>query len=84
MTVDRTQVRKGMEVVTSDDVLIGSVEAVQEQGFRVGRPYLPDVTLPYAAVHNVIDGQVRLGIPDNEVDHVDWPSPPVGDVWPEV
>ncbi len=84
MTVDRTQVRKGMDVVTSDDVVIGSVEAVQELGFRVCRPFLPDVRLPYAAIHEVTGGRVRLGIPDNEVDHVDWPNPPVGDVWPEV
>lgn len=84
MTVDRTQVRMGMEVITSDDVVIGSVEAVQELGFRVKRPYLPDVRLPYAAAHDVTGGQVRLGIPNNEVDHVDWPNPPVGDVWPDV
>lgn len=84
MAVDRTQVREGMEVVTSDDVVIGSVEAVQELGFRVSRPFLPDVNLPYAAIHDVTGRQLRLGIPNNEVDHVDWPNPPVGDVWPEV
>ncbi|HEU4793434.1 MAG TPA: hypothetical protein VFS96_07235 [Nitrolancea sp.] len=71
MTVDRAQVKQGME-------------AVHDQGFRVSRPYLPDLYLPTAVVHEVIGRQVRFGIPDNEVDYVDWPSPPVGDVWPDV
>ncbi len=83
MTVNRTRLNRGMEVVTSDDVRIGSVDAVHDQGFRVNRPYLPDVNLPYTAVHDVTGNQVRLSIPDNEVDHVDWPLPPVGEVWPE-
>ncbi len=80
LTVDRTQVKQGMDVITSDGVRIGTVDAVQDQAFRISRPFLPDVRLPYTAVYVVTGDQVQLGIPDNEVDHVDWPAPPVGEV----
>ncbi len=71
LTVVRTQVMQGME-------------AVHDQGFRVSRPYLSDLYLPYAAIYEETGRQVRLGIPVNELDHVDWLNPPVGDVWPDV
>ena len=83
VTVDRTQVKQGMDVITSDGVRIGTVDAVQDQAFRINRPFLPDVRLPYSAVNAVTGDQVQLGIPDNEVDQVDWPLPPTGEVWPE-
>ena len=79
MRFDPTQVQPGMAVIGLDAQSVGEVKQVRDTDFLVNRPRARDVYVPFAAIHAIdaAAGGIVLAIPAAEVDHMDWPNPPV-------
>ena len=65
----------GMEVVGADGGPIGALKDVDAGSVLVDRPWQRDVYVPFEAIRDVVQGQLVLTIPADQVDSMDWPKP---------
>lgn len=72
-----SQVRSGMMVYGTNGNEIGMVREVRSNDFLVDRSLHRDIYIPFNAVQNVSNDQVFLNLPSDEVDTMEWPSPPM-------
>jgi HSP20 family protein len=71
------QVRSGMTVYGTNGNEIGMVKEIRPSDFLVSRSLHRDIYVPLNAVQNVSNDQVYLNIPSDQVDDMNWPSPPM-------
>jgi hypothetical protein len=71
----RGQIRKGMEVVGSDNQRIGSVKKIRSRDFLVDRPLGRDIYVPFDACQEADHQRIKLGVPSNEIDQQNWEQP---------
>ncbi len=71
------QVQSGMTVYGTNGNEIGMVKEVRPNDFLVSRSLHRDIYVPFNAVQNVSNDQVYLNIPSDQVDDMNWPSPPM-------
>lgn len=77
------QVSHDMDVLGVDGVRVGDLKAVRtaEAAILVRRPLLQrDLYVPVDAIKEVHNGAIVLTIPADQVDHMDWPHPPLFDL----
>ena len=77
MTFGRIQVQWGMEVVGTRGKPIGRVAEGSDDVFRVVRPGLEDIYVPYDVIRAMLGEQIVLDVPPDEIDSRGWASPPV-------
>ncbi|HET8632188.1 MAG TPA: DUF2382 domain-containing protein [Thermomicrobiales bacterium] len=71
------QPQMGMDVLGSDDAMIGRVKEVRATDFLVDRRMQRDIYVPNDAIRDVARGQVNLNIPAHQVDNMGWANPPL-------
>jgi uncharacterized protein (TIGR02271 family) len=71
------QPQQGMDVLGSDDAMIGRVKEVRATDFLVDRRMQRDIYVPNEAIRDVSRGQVMLNIPAHRVDNMGWANPPL-------
>lgn len=71
------EVRSGMTVYGTNGNEIGMVKEVRPNDFLLNRSLHRDIYVPINAVQNVSNDQVYLNIPSDQVDAMNWPSPPM-------
>jgi hypothetical protein len=71
------QPQQGMDVLGSDDAMIGRVKEVRATDFLVDRRMQRDIYVPNEAIRDVSRGQVMLNIPAHQVDNMGWANPPL-------
>ena len=71
------QVRSGMTVYGVNGNEIGMVKEIRSNDFLVNRSLHRDIFVPFNAVQSVSDDQVYLNVPSDQVDTMNWPSPPM-------
>jgi hypothetical protein len=76
MTFGRMQVQSGMEVVGTGGKPIGRVAEGSDDVFRVVRPGLGDIYVPYDVIRAMLGDQIVLDVPPDEIDARGWVSPP--------
>jgi uncharacterized protein (TIGR02271 family) len=74
---DPTTVARGTLVVGADDAEIGRVKEVRGEDFLVDRSGRRDVYVPFDAVAEATDDQIRLTVRADAVDDQGWPNPPL-------
>lgn len=64
----------GMEVVTSDDAVLGHVKDVSSTAkcFRVDCRHAPDLYVPHASVRDIEGGKVILRSSKQQVPYLGW------------
>ena len=77
MTVDRSQLQVGMEVVGSNGERVGQVKEVHDFDVLVDRTLWRDICVPLFAIQSVADHRIVLPIPADQVDNMNWPHPPI-------
>ncbi len=68
----RDQLHQGMGVVGSDGKQIGTVDEIRDFDFKLNRPLNFDLYVPFNAVEDISNDQVRLDIPANRVGSMNW------------
>ncbi|MCC6178411.1 MAG: BON domain-containing protein [Chloroflexi bacterium] len=68
-----SQVHEHMEVVATDGEGIGTIDAVQQQGFVVSRPARTTIRVPFDAIEAVDGDRVMLSWRADQVDAQAWP-----------
>ena len=71
------QPQMGMDVLGSDDAMVGRVKEVRATDFLVDRRMQRDIYVPNDAIRDVARGQVNLNIPAHQVDNMGWANPPL-------
>jgi hypothetical protein len=74
-SVQRAQIRPGMDVVGSDANRIGQVKEVRDLDFLVDRAGQRDLYVPFNAVRDVMGDQIVLVMPSSQVENQGWASP---------
>lgn len=77
MTVGRSPIQTGMQVIGEDGREVGCVRDVHDFDFILSRPERPPLYVPFMAVEQVSDDLVVLNIPATKVDTRDWAEAPV-------
>jgi hypothetical protein len=73
-SIQKNQIRKGMDVIGREGETIGQVKEVRSNDFLVDRSMARDVYVPFDACQSA-DGQIKLNVRADEVDDQDWPMP---------
>ncbi len=63
----RDRIFLGEEVVGLYGDEVGTVKEIHERYFRVGRPFAPDVRLPYTSISDIENDQIRLTVPADQI-----------------
>ncbi|HET7035933.1 MAG TPA: DUF2171 domain-containing protein [Thermomicrobiaceae bacterium] len=63
----RARVQPGMQVVTSDNKMVGFVTAVDDARMRVEHLPLPDLEIPFDAVYAIAGDRVILNMAGDEL-----------------
>lgn len=71
------QVQSGMTVYGANGNEIGMVKEIRSNDFLVNRSLHRDIFVPFIAVQSVSNDQVYLNVPSDQVDAMNWPSPPM-------
>ena len=72
----RVDVQPGMEVVDMGYQHVGEVAEVRHTTFLLHRSVHRDVYVPLEAVREVAGNQIVLYIEADQIDHMNWSSPP--------
>lgn len=72
-----SQLQQGMQVVGSDMGKIGNVKDIRENDFLIDIPMQRDIYAPFNAIQNVNGDQVILNVPTGQIQHMNWPNPPL-------
>ena len=77
MTIDRSRIRVGMEVVAVDDEHLGRVQDIRDADFLLHHPTVRrDFDVPLSAVQRVDHDRLVLTIRGDEVEMMGWESAP--------
>ena len=72
-----SQLQEGMQVVGSDMGVVGRVQNIRENDFRIDIPMQRDVYAPFNAIQTVNADQVVLNTPASQIKDMNWPKPPL-------
>lgn len=68
MSIDRSRVQVGMQVVANRGVTVGRVVALDTSNFIVERPDLPTIALSYSEIAGIDGNQLRVPLDASRVD----------------
>jgi len=71
----RGQVQVGLDVIGSDNAIVGRVKEVRANDFLVDRTMQRDIYVPFTAVQDVNQSGVMLTVASDEVNNQDWEKP---------
>lgn len=71
------EVTDGMDVRGVTGTLVGRLKEVRRDDILVHRALRRDVYVPFDAIKDVRDGCIVLAVPEEQVDAMDWPHPPL-------